>query len=142
MIKSTVDEANTYINQLYTSLNVDEISINTIRMNVAGAMIPSGTWDIITSKTYSDYGYQIAMSFAKGGIRFRKLSGGIWSDWDAYVQINDLEKYFPPNKPYPYIGNGTGVPGGSKNVVLDVNPSTKQISVYFEGTNIGYVTLQ
>lgn len=87
---NTVEEVNTCLGNLYNELSNDSISNKSISVNTHGASLDGGRWDIITSKTTSNHGYQIAMSYAYTSIKLRILENGSWSSWNSFILNSDL----------------------------------------------------
>lgn len=132
--------------------NIFQVRQDLVSVNITTAFLPDGFYWCNNSCTGTPkdntHGYLLIFQSAKIFIEYltnRIYCGmtvnNIWSGWTSCVLTSDLEKYFPSNKPYPYIGNGAGSPGGSKNVVLDYSPTNNKIAVYYEGTNVGYVAI-
>lgn len=87
----TDEEVNMYLNQLYSELKDNEISYKTLFLRVvSSALKEGGAWDIFTSRTNTEYGYQIAISYFASSIKTRRLYSGVWSGWDTYVRTSDL----------------------------------------------------
>lgn len=77
----TENEMTQTMHSFFVSLGNREKIFNSISVSREGLVLAGGHWDVFTSRTTIDFGYQIAIGYTGLYIMYRYRSNGGWSNW-------------------------------------------------------------